>query len=89
MNITDELERYAKNAMPGYPSDLCSRAKTENERLRAATSMIGCNAQLIIDAMKAACAQAERKRRPMKELERYDDIIQSVRALEQRGRTED
>lgn len=36
MNITEELERHAKRVMPGYPNDVCSRAKSEIERLRAA-----------------------------------------------------
>lgn len=34
-DILDELERYAKEAMPNYPNDICSRAKAEIERLRA------------------------------------------------------
>lgn len=35
-DITEELEQYAKAVMPGYPNDVCSRAKAEIERLRAA-----------------------------------------------------
>lgn len=34
-DITDELHRYATMAMPGYPHDVCSRAKAEIEQLRA------------------------------------------------------
>lgn len=35
-DIIEELEQYAKLAMPDYPNDLCSRAKLEIERLQAA-----------------------------------------------------
>ena len=33
-DIVDDLEHYARKAMPHYPNDICSRAKTEIERLR-------------------------------------------------------
>jgi hypothetical protein len=34
MSIVDDLEHYARKAMPHYPNDICSLAKDEIERLQ-------------------------------------------------------
>ncbi len=39
-DIVDDLDHYAKRAMPHYPNDVCSRGKREIERLRKAVQTV-------------------------------------------------
>jgi hypothetical protein len=68
--LTEELERHAKIVMPDYPNDVCSRAKREIDRLRAALKpfaeahAMGDNyvrfAPRLIEAARAAYEQSVR-----------------------------
>lgn len=61
IDITEELEQYAKAVMPSYPNDVCSRAKAEIERLRAALQYVLEDEANLMPRATSACRAVVRR----------------------------